>query len=533
MADQGPSDASDLADNQDATPAADPGVVEKASRSVVLLSTDKGSLGTGFLVSQGDTVVSNFHVVEGATAVTATFNDGKTIDVIGFLRASPEHDLVLLRLGQPSESPPLVIADADGGLGSDVYAVGMPKGLAFSVSKGVLSGYRSWPEVERFLKSEVGVDADFQLDVDSRWVQTTTPISPGNSGGPLLNQAGEVIGVNTMRSVSHSSQNLNFAVDRSHLAALVQDLTQETTLLAKLPSLGQANDDSATPSKAVPERSTARYEADRMAWDHAAFTVGRFFLDASDMSIDGTRRKESVRLVSEAEAIDRGVSRGLAASALVAVEKLRRIAPQRMSKPLASYYEQLAEALSSIADQALIAAQAPNSFDPNWNNVTPHDLRNVVDAISPAVSSRLEWIHGKPFRDPESLTEEDLPRWVQVQNTIRDYKKETGRYAEASQHESRPDCRFLWVAYEKACATGGGGVALRLIVKLFPNTDDARRAYKMLDATQENKSSENQTAGGEEEQKTSEPSPPASSPSPAVMEPKALGGYGPPLPPKK
>jgi len=336
-----------------------------------------------------------------------------------------------------------------------------------------------------------------------------------------------------MRSVSHSSQNLNFAVDRSHLAALVQDLTQETTLLAKLPSLGQANDDSATPSKAVPERSTARYEADRMAWDHAAFTVGRFFLDASDMSIDGTRRKESVRLVSEAEAIDRGVSRGLAASALVAVEKLRRIAPQRMSKPLASYYEQLAEALSSIADQALIAAQAPNSFDPNWNNVTPHDLRNVVDAISPAVSSRLEWIHGKPFRDPESLTEEDLPRWVQVQNTIRDYKKETGRYAEASQHESRPDCRFLWVAYEKACATGGGGVALRLIVKLFPNTDDARRAYKMLDATQENKSSENQTAGGEEEQKTSEPSPPASSPSPAVMEPKALGGYGPPLPPKK
>jgi hypothetical protein len=517
----GPSDApqSGTDDTGSGSPVDRAGVIERVSRSVVLLSTDKGSLGTGFLVAEGDTVATNFHVVEGATAVTATFNDGKTIDVVGFLRAAPQHDLVLLRLGQMAEAPPLAVAASDAGLGSDVYAVGMPKGLAFSVSKGVLSGYRSWPEVENVLESDVGKDTDFYIDLDSRWIQTTTPISPGNSGGPLLNEAGEVIGVNTMRSISRTSQNLNFAVDRSHVATLTANPTNETILLAKLPNR-QSLGTSPRASGPRPQSTDAQYEIDRDAWDQAALTVGTFGLQTTQIRLDLVRQLRSADSTSH-DNIHRHGFRRVAAAALVASESLDRVDLNRVSSLLAGYYKTLLEAFDAISKSALQAVNTDTYQDPDGNKEI---LNNVIEVLSPPVKNRLEWMHQKPFHRARGFTEDDLERGVKL-------NKEAVAMGMLEAADSKIPCHIMWDTYERARRHGGGVATLRMITLTYPNTEDARRAYKTLDEI-EGVSRDEQPPKSSRDS-TTKPSDPATPYPPAAAAPQPGGEYGPPLPTKR
>jgi S1-C subfamily serine protease len=141
--------------------------------------------GSGFVIAADGTILTNYHVVENATKVTVSFEHGKAVEakVIG---KDPSNDLAVLRI--PTEGVtlhPLKLGDsAKAQVGDPVLAIGNPFGLERTLTTGVVSA------LQRQITSPNG----FTIN---NVIQTDAPINPGNSGGPLLNGAGEVIGINS------------------------------------------------------------------------------------------------------------------------------------------------------------------------------------------------------------------------------------------------------------------------------------------------------------------------------------------------
>jgi S1-C subfamily serine protease len=159
--------------------------------------------GSGFVINADGTILTNYHVVENATKVTVSFEHGKAVaaKVIG---KDPSNDLAVLRI--PTEGVtlhPLKLGDsAKAQVGDPVLAIGNPFGLERTLTTGVVSA------LQRQITSPNG----FTID---NVIQTDAPINPGNSGGPLLNAAGEVIGINSQIETGGSgggSVGIGFAV---------------------------------------------------------------------------------------------------------------------------------------------------------------------------------------------------------------------------------------------------------------------------------------------------------------------------------
>ena len=129
----------------------------------------------------------------------------------------PEKDIAILRVSiEGRDVSPLVMAKDLPRKGEATVAFGSPQGLSFSASDGIVAAVRTPSDM-----SHLGID----LRLNVTWVQTTTPISPGNSGGPLVNSRGEVIGVNTIvMNNGGISQNLNFAVSAREIPSLLENL---------------------------------------------------------------------------------------------------------------------------------------------------------------------------------------------------------------------------------------------------------------------------------------------------------------------
>lgn len=143
-------------------------------------------LGSGVVIDMEATVLTSLHVVTNSLAITLTFADG-TESAAQIAEARPELDIALL---QPATPPELLVPAVLGNpnamhVGDEAYAVGHPLGLYASMSAGVISGF------ERTFRP---VDGGPQLE---GLIQIDAAVNPGNSGGPLLNRAGHVIGVVT------------------------------------------------------------------------------------------------------------------------------------------------------------------------------------------------------------------------------------------------------------------------------------------------------------------------------------------------
>jgi hypothetical protein len=188
-------------------------LIEQTEPSCVRLDvicSDGEGIGSGFVVQQSDWIVTNYHVVAGATKATATFADGTKAEVEGFLAYGEKRDVAVLKLKLDKRRPqPLKLATVLPRKGESVVAIGAPQGLSFTASEGIISAVRDGKEL-----------AEFGADALGTWLQTSTPISPGSSGGPLLNRQGEVVGANSASLAS--AQNLNFAVSAQDIADILK-----------------------------------------------------------------------------------------------------------------------------------------------------------------------------------------------------------------------------------------------------------------------------------------------------------------------
>jgi len=143
-------------------------------------------------------VVTTYHVIKGTSSVSVQLNNGASFTTEKIVFASPEKDFAILKVAGRS-LPALRLGDSDKiRPGQAVVALGSPLGLENSVSSGVVSGFRELKE--------------------GAFIQTTTPISEGSSGGPLLDMQGDVIGI-TARSAPEG-QNVNFAIPINEIKAV-------------------------------------------------------------------------------------------------------------------------------------------------------------------------------------------------------------------------------------------------------------------------------------------------------------------------
>ncbi len=182
-------------------------IARKALASTVLLVMEDAngqplSLGSGFFVHSGQ-VATNLHVVKGASRGYAKLVGQKTkYDIEGITAVDAERDLVILKISVP-RAQAISLGDSDTvQVGTSIYAVGNPRGLEGTFSQGIISSIR-----------KVGTDKILQL---------TAPISPGSSGGPVLNDKGKVIGVSV--ATFRGGQNLNFAIPSNYLKKLMEQI---------------------------------------------------------------------------------------------------------------------------------------------------------------------------------------------------------------------------------------------------------------------------------------------------------------------
>ncbi|MYE46749.1 MAG: PDZ domain-containing protein [Chloroflexi bacterium] len=163
-----------------------PDLVDQVMPSIAQIRVDAQGTGSGIVIDRDGHILTNRHVVEGATRIVVELRDGTTAtaDVIGM---DAGNDLAVIRADLPVESlSPAVLGDS--GLvrvGEPVFAIGNPFGLGFTVTSGIISGLGRESDGEPGGHRIRGV------------LQTDAAVNPGNSGGPLFNAAGEVIGINT------------------------------------------------------------------------------------------------------------------------------------------------------------------------------------------------------------------------------------------------------------------------------------------------------------------------------------------------
>ncbi len=171
-----------------------PELIRKAKPAVVLIQVQDASgrerkFGSGFFVNAKGAFVTNYHVLGGATRARVRTLDGKTFPVVRVLAEDKAGDLILAAVVPDVETPFLKTTRVIPQVGEKVVVLGNPKGLEWSAADGIVSAVRESKQ--------------------RKFIQISAPISPGSSGGPVLNMQGHVVGVNTF--YVEGGQMLNFA----------------------------------------------------------------------------------------------------------------------------------------------------------------------------------------------------------------------------------------------------------------------------------------------------------------------------------
>ena len=174
--------------------------IAKQASSVVLVNVlnDKNEvskIGSGFVVSADGKIMTNYHVVDGATKVEVIMSDNKKYPVLGIVNGSKNQDIAVLKI-KAENLYALPLGDSDKlAIGENIVAIGSPLGLQYTVSTGIVSSIRN-----NLYRTGEGL----------KDIQISAPTSPGSSGGALFNMQGQVIGITYAGEIE--GQNLNYAI---------------------------------------------------------------------------------------------------------------------------------------------------------------------------------------------------------------------------------------------------------------------------------------------------------------------------------
>ncbi len=205
-------------------------VFAKVSPSVVSIVTETKSTsffgrdyssqaaGTGMIVSSNGYVLTNKHVVEGATTVNVVTADGKTYKKVKVVTYDPLNDVAFLKIDDVSDLPAATLGNSKTlSVGQQVIAIGNALGeYRNTVTSGIISG------TGRTLTATDSTGSS--AETLTNMIQTDAAINPGNSGGPLVNAAGEVIGINT--ATSTTADNIGFAIPISSIKGMLAQLIE-------------------------------------------------------------------------------------------------------------------------------------------------------------------------------------------------------------------------------------------------------------------------------------------------------------------
>lgn len=201
-------------------------IYQKVSPAVVMVSTktiqtvngwfqqEAEGMGSGFIVNTDGYILTNYHVIEGANEVTVTLSDGKevTASVVNY---DSDQDVAMIKINEDVEVPGVVeLGDSDAlQPGEEVLAIGNPlsKELSSTLTKGIVSA------LNRSIETQTGVSTNL--------IQTDTAINSGNSGGPLINTKGEVIGINTLKA-SDGAEGIGFAIPINDVKVKIDSLSK-------------------------------------------------------------------------------------------------------------------------------------------------------------------------------------------------------------------------------------------------------------------------------------------------------------------
>jgi hypothetical protein len=233
-----------------------PAIAKAANGAVVsiIMSDEDGhpvAQGSGFLVSRDGRIVTNYHVIANGSSAVVKLPGGAFFAVDGVLAFDKARDVAVIKAhGETFRT--LTLGNSDRlQVGVEVVAIGNPLSLESTVSNGIISGIRT-------------VEA-----VGGKFLQITTPISPGSSGGPLFNMAGEVVGITTL--YLKGGENLNFAIPINDAKRL---LSTESAKPRNLPNESESARTDAPPSTGeVPQAASVARHYYQQLLDAGAFSL--------------------------------------------------------------------------------------------------------------------------------------------------------------------------------------------------------------------------------------------------------------------
>ena len=199
-------------------------VVEKAYPSVVAITTQQigidvfsrpmtqSGAGSGWILDKKGIIVTNNHVVEGASKVVLQFADGSTTETTATnVFRDPLTDLAVIKVDLPNLTPLPIGDSARLRVGDWVVAIGNPLGKGLRAKEGTISG----------LKVSLSLDEEESLH---DLIETSTAINPGNSGGPLLNMKGEVIGITSAKISAVGVEGMGYAIGITSVMPIIEEL---------------------------------------------------------------------------------------------------------------------------------------------------------------------------------------------------------------------------------------------------------------------------------------------------------------------
>ena len=203
-----------LAKNNSSPPSPQPVVQQPSVKEQVVAG------GTGFLFGSKDYVITNWHVVKGANSIVAKFTDGQTVKAIVVAKDS-KNDIAILKLANtsPLSATPIKLGDSSSArMGEKIFTIGYPASKIMG---------------EKPKYSEGVINSMTGLKDDPAFFQVSVPVQPGNSGGPLFNEHGEVIGITTsslsllaMDAMGAIPQNVNYAIKSSFVKNLLSTIPE-------------------------------------------------------------------------------------------------------------------------------------------------------------------------------------------------------------------------------------------------------------------------------------------------------------------